>query len=135
MSASAAMSQTSVSGLDGVSANSSFVFGCIAAFHCAASVCETKVVATPNFAKSCIKFNDDMFAWLSEHKEIKTVILGSPWTAAVPEQKSAERDYVAKTTGEVGYQLMEETFKKVKALGVNVVATYGTHSFKLVLLI
>jgi len=54
------------------------------------------------------------------------VILGSPWTAAVPEQKSAERDYVAKTTGEVGYQLMEETFKKVKALGVNVVATYGT---------
>lgn len=79
-----------------------------------------------DFAKSCIKFNDDMFAWLSEHKEIKTVILGSPWTAAVPEQKSAERDYVAKTTGEVGYQLMEETFKKVKALGVNVVATYGT---------
>ena len=79
-----------------------------------------------DFAKSCIKFNDDMFAWLSKHKEIKTVILGSPWTAAVPEQKSAERDYVAKTTGEVGYQLMEETFKKVKALGVNVVATYGT---------
>ena len=79
-----------------------------------------------DFATSCIKFNDDMFAWLAEHKEIKTVILGSPWTAAVPEQKSAERDYVAKTTGEVGYQLMEETFKKIKALGVNVVATYGT---------
>jgi peptidoglycan/LPS O-acetylase OafA/YrhL len=79
-----------------------------------------------DFAKSCIKFNDDMFAWLAANKEIKTVILGSPWTAAVPEQKSAERDYVAKTTGEVGYQLMEETFKKVKALGVNVVATYGT---------
>jgi peptidoglycan/LPS O-acetylase OafA/YrhL len=78
------------------------------------------------FARSCIKFNDDMFAWLSEHKEIKTVILGSPWTAAVPEQQSAGRDYVSRSTGKLGYQLMEETFTKIKALGVNVVATYGT---------
>ena len=67
-----------------------------------------------------------MFAWLSKHKEIKTVILGSPWTAAVPEQQSAGRDYVSRTTGKLGYQLMEETFTKIKALGVNVVATYGT---------
>lgn len=79
-----------------------------------------------DFAKACITFNDQMFAWLSKHKEIKTVILGSPWTAAVPEQLSAGRDYVSKTTGAKGYALMKATFEKVKALGVEVVATYGT---------
>lgn len=79
-----------------------------------------------DFAKSCIKFNDDVFAWLSKHKDIKTVIMGSPWTAAVPEQLSAQRDYVSRTTGDTGYKLMKQTFEKVKALGVNVVATYGT---------
>ena len=52
MSASAAMSQTSVSGLVGVSANSSFVVGRSAARHSATSVCETKVVSTPNLANS-----------------------------------------------------------------------------------
>ena len=52
ISASAAMSQTSVSGLVGDSANSSFVFGLIASRHCATSVCETNVVSTPNFANS-----------------------------------------------------------------------------------
>ena len=46
------MSQTSVSGLVGVSANSSLVFGLIAAFHSATSVCETKVVSTPNLPNS-----------------------------------------------------------------------------------
>ena len=46
------MSQTSVSGLVGVSANSSFVFGRSAARHSSTSVCETKLVSTPNFAKS-----------------------------------------------------------------------------------
>ena len=44
------MSQTSVSGLVGVSANSSFVCGRIAAFHSATSVWETKVVSTPKRA-------------------------------------------------------------------------------------
>ena len=52
MSASAAMSQTSVSGLLGVSANSSRVLGRMAARHSPASVCETKVVSMPNLAKS-----------------------------------------------------------------------------------
>ena len=46
------MSQTSVSGLVGVSANSSLVFGRSAAFHAATSVCDTKVVSTPNLANS-----------------------------------------------------------------------------------
>ena len=44
ISASAAMSQTSVSGLVGVSANSSRVVGVIAARHAAGSVCDTKLV-------------------------------------------------------------------------------------------
>jgi hypothetical protein len=79
-----------------------------------------------DFAKSCIKFNDDMFAWLADHKEIKTVIMGSPWTVAMPTQQSAGRDYVSRTTGDLGYELMEETFKKLKALGIEVVATYPT---------
>ncbi len=48
----AAMSHTSVSGLVGDSANSSRVFGLIARCHSATSVCETKVVSTPNFANS-----------------------------------------------------------------------------------
>lgn len=78
------------------------------------------------FARSCIKFNDDMFEWLSKHKEIKTVILGSPWTVAIPTQQSAGRDYVSRTTGNLGYALMEQTFNKIKALGVSVVATYPT---------
>ncbi|MDT4864496.1 hypothetical protein FQZ97_992590 [compost metagenome] len=51
-SANARMSQTSVSGLVGVSANSSFVVGLIAACHAATSVWETKVDSTPNFARS-----------------------------------------------------------------------------------
>ena len=46
------MSQTSVSGFVGVSANSSRVFGRIAAFHSATSVCETKVDSTPKRPKS-----------------------------------------------------------------------------------
>ncbi len=52
MSASAATSQTSVSGLVGVSANSSFVLGCSALFHSARSVCDTKVVWMPNLPNS-----------------------------------------------------------------------------------
>ena len=52
MSASARMSQTSVSGLVGVSANSSRVLGLSAAFHCAISVCDTKLLCTPNLANS-----------------------------------------------------------------------------------
>jgi hypothetical protein len=52
ISASARMSQTSVSGLVGVSANSSRVFGRIAARHSATSVCETKLVSMPNLPKS-----------------------------------------------------------------------------------
>ena len=52
MSASAAMSHTSVSGLVGVSANSSLVLGLIAARHSARSVCDTKLVSTPNLANS-----------------------------------------------------------------------------------
>ena len=46
------MSHTSVRGLVGVSANSSLVLGLTAAFHCAMSVCETKVHSTPNLAIS-----------------------------------------------------------------------------------
>ena len=46
------MSQTSVSGLVGVSANSSFVVGRIAVRQSARSVCETNVVSTPNLPNS-----------------------------------------------------------------------------------
>ncbi len=46
------MSQTSVNGLFGVSANSSRVFGRIAARHSLTSVCDTKLVWMPNFSKS-----------------------------------------------------------------------------------
>ena len=53
ISASAAMSQTSVSGLVGVSASRILVLpGRMAAFHSATSVCETKVVSTPKRAIS-----------------------------------------------------------------------------------
>ena len=52
ISASAAMSHTSVSGLVGDSANSSLVFGRTASRHCATSVCDTKVDCRPNLAKS-----------------------------------------------------------------------------------
>ena len=45
----AAMSEISVSGLDGVSRKNSFVFGRTAAFHSATSVADTYVVSTPNF--------------------------------------------------------------------------------------
>ena len=48
----ARMSQTSVSGLVGDSANSSLVFGLTAPCQPATSVCETNVVSTPNFANS-----------------------------------------------------------------------------------
>jgi hypothetical protein len=47
MRASARMSHTSVSGLVGVSANSSRVLGRIASRHCDRSVCDTKLVCTP----------------------------------------------------------------------------------------
>ena len=46
------MSHTSVKGLVGVSANNSFVFGRIADFHSARSVCDTKVLCTPNLPNS-----------------------------------------------------------------------------------
>lgn len=78
------------------------------------------------FAKECIAFNDNVFNWLKKNPQIKYVILGSPWTAAVPEQRSAERDYVSKKTANVGYSLMQETFEKIRELGVAVVATTGT---------
>ena len=52
MSASARMSQTSVNGLVGVSANSRRVLGRTAAFHCATSVCDTNVLCTPNLPNS-----------------------------------------------------------------------------------
>ena len=52
ISASARISQTSVKGLVGDSANSSRVAGRIAACHAPTSVCETKLVSMPNFAKS-----------------------------------------------------------------------------------
>jgi len=46
------MSQTSVSGFVGDSANSSFVFGLTARRHSSGSVCETNVVSTPNLPNS-----------------------------------------------------------------------------------
>ena len=52
MSAKARMSQTSVSGLVGVSANSSLVLGRMAACQAATSVCDTKLDSTPNLARS-----------------------------------------------------------------------------------
>jgi hypothetical protein len=52
MSASAAMSQTSVSGLVGVSANSSLVLGRTAARQASTSVCDTLVDSTPKRANS-----------------------------------------------------------------------------------
>ncbi|EWS63786.1 hypothetical protein Y695_02976 [Hydrogenophaga sp. T4] len=52
MSASARMSQTSVNGLVGVSANSSFVLDLTAAAQADTSVCETKLDCTPNLARS-----------------------------------------------------------------------------------
>ena len=51
MSAIAAMSERAVSGLEGVSRNSSFVFGRTAAFHAATSVAGTNVVSTPKRAR------------------------------------------------------------------------------------
>src|SRR5450759_417998 len=45
----AAISDISVSGLDGVSRNNNLVLGRTAAFHSATSVAETYVVSTPNF--------------------------------------------------------------------------------------
>ena len=67
------MSQTSVSGLLGVSANSSFVLGRIAARHCAASVCETKLVSTPNLPKS----------WNSLIVEPNTLCEQTTWSPAL----------------------------------------------------
>jgi len=52
ISAKARISQTSVSGLVGVSANSSLVLGWMAAFQAATSVCGTNVDVTPNLARS-----------------------------------------------------------------------------------
>ena len=46
------MSHTSVSGLVGVSAKSSFVVGRNAARHSSRSVCDTNVVSTPNLPNS-----------------------------------------------------------------------------------
>ena len=54
MAAIAAMSEISVSGLDGVSRKNSLVFGRAAACHCAGSVAETKVVSTPNFLNTLL---------------------------------------------------------------------------------
>ncbi|MDT4780220.1 hypothetical protein FQZ97_124410 [compost metagenome] len=51
MSATAAMSATSVSGFEGVSRKNSFVFGRTAARHAFRSLGSTKVVSTPNFEK------------------------------------------------------------------------------------
>ncbi|MCY1375215.1 hypothetical protein D9M69_626130 [compost metagenome] len=51
MSATAAMSATSVSGFDGVSRKNSLVFGRTAARHASRSVGSTKVVSTPNLPK------------------------------------------------------------------------------------
>ncbi len=51
MSATAAMSATSVSGFEGVSRKNSLVFGLTAARQAARSVPSTKVVSTPNLAK------------------------------------------------------------------------------------
>ena len=52
ISASAAMSHTSVNGLVGVSANNSLVWGVTAARHSSRLVCATKLVVTPNLANS-----------------------------------------------------------------------------------
>src|SRR5258706_524172 len=52
ISDNARMSQISVSGFVGDSANSSFVLGLIAPLQALTSVCETKLVSTPNFPNS-----------------------------------------------------------------------------------
>ena len=52
ISANARISHTSVNGLVGVSANKSLVLGCIACFQALTSVCDTKLVVTPNLANS-----------------------------------------------------------------------------------
>ena len=106
--ASAAMSQTSVSGLLGVSASSSRVVGRSAARHSSASVCDTKLVSTPKRASSPPSSLIVEPKTLREHttwspafssaiavSRIAAIPLAVPMQASVPSSAASRRSIVA----------------------------------------
>ena len=102
--ASAAMSHTSVSGLVGVSANSSLVLGRSAAVHSATSVCDTNVVCTPNLPnsrpiKAMVEPNieREQMTWSPDFKrpmhisKIAPIPVEAPMAASVPSSAARRR--------------------------------------------
>jgi len=71
-----------------------------------------------DFAKKCIKHNDDILAWLATQPRIEYVFMSSPWsTVLAPNAKVYTRDAVVGKSGEQGLAALRETVAAIKALG------------------
>ena len=70
------------------------------------------------FAKKCIKHNDDVLAWLARKPNIEYVVLSSPWsTVLAPNAKIYSRGGAVGKSGELGLGALRETVSAIKALG------------------
>jgi peptidoglycan/LPS O-acetylase OafA/YrhL len=72
--------------------------------------------------RECIAQNDAVFAWLKTHKQIRTVILASPWDDALnPAGSMLDRHDEVYQTGTAGIGLLRVTISELQALGKRVV--------------
>ena len=72
--------------------------------------------------KECIAQNDSVFAWLKTQKQIRTVILASPWDDALnPKGSMLDRYDEVYQTGRSGIGLLQVTISEIQALGKKVV--------------
>jgi peptidoglycan/LPS O-acetylase OafA/YrhL len=70
------------------------------------------------FAKTCIKHNDDILAWLATQPQIEYVVMSSPWsTVLAPNAKIYSRAGVVGKSGDQGLEALRETVSAIKALG------------------
>ena len=80
-----------------------------------------------DFAKKCIKHNDDVLEWLGRQPDIEYVVLGSPWSTVLEsDAKTFNRAGVVGPSGKQGVDGLRETIASIKSLGKKPVIVLAT---------
>ncbi len=79
------------------------------------------------FAKTCIENTRNTFKWLQRHKNIKYVILGSPWSTVLDKSSPVYgKSGVVGPSGTYGWAQFKKTLLAIEALGVKPIVVTAT---------
>jgi hypothetical protein len=76
--------------------------------------------------KDCMKFNDNVFDWISNNPQIEYVIIASPWSLMDQTAVTIDRKFERFTDESRKLEALKATITKIENLGVKVVGLYGT---------